>query len=66
MEIPPKAFIQTKNNNKYVYVYTDFYRNDDNKTRNQSLCIGKQMPNTQLMNPNNNYYSYFGIQKEFE
>lgn len=66
VEIPPKAFVQTKNNNKYVYVYTDFYRNDDNKTRNRSLCIGKQISNTQLMNPNNNYYSYFGIQKEFE
>lgn len=65
INIPPKCFLHGKDNNKYVYVYTDFYRNQDNKARNHSLCIGKQIPNTNMMNPNNNYYSYFGIQKEF-
>lgn len=64
VDIPPKSFIQNKDKNKYVYIYTNFYRNNDKKSRNQSLCIGKQIPNTNKMNPNNNYYSYFNIKKE--
>ncbi len=64
--IPPKCFIQSKNNNKYVYAYIDFYRNDDKKPRNHSICIGKQIGDTNMMNPNNNYYSHFGIPKDFE
>ena len=65
VDIPPKSFIQNKDNNKYVYIYTNFYRNNDKKARNHSLCIGKQIPNTNMMNPNNNYYSYFNIKKDF-
>ena len=66
VNIPPKSFIQNKDNNKYVYIYTNFYRNDEKKSRNNSLCIGKQIPNTNKMNPNNNYYSYFNIEKEVD
>ena len=64
--IPPKSFLQGKDNMKYVYVYTNFYRNENKKTRNNSLCIGKQIENTNMMNPNNNYYSYFNIKKDKE
>ena len=64
--IPPKSFIQIKNNNKYVYTYINFYRNNDGKSRNHSLCIGKQISNTNMMIPNNNYYSHFDVQKNIE
>lgn len=63
IDIPPKAFFHKRKDIRYVYIYTKFYRNSDGMARNHSLCIGKKISDTK-MNPNDNYYCYFNIEKE--
>lgn len=69
IDIPTKTFLSKKRKENYVYAYTNFYRNEEGKPRNRSICIGKAIPNTNQMNPNDNYYAYYKIerkQKEYE
>ncbi len=63
VDIPPKTILHKRKNIRYVYIYTKFYRNKDGNARNRSLCIGKQISDTK-MNPNDNYYCHFSIEKE--
>lgn len=65
IDIPKGTFIHKRNNNEYVYVYTKFYRNDDGKSRNKSLCIGKKIDATSKMHPNDNYFLHFKIEKKY-
>ena len=49
--------INKKTGVAYVYLYTDFYRNSDGKTRNKSRSIGiRTSAEENKMHPNDNYY----------
>jgi transposase len=46
---------------KYVYQYTEYFRNEDGKPRNKAKAIGKVEVESNKMIPNSNYYEIFNI-----
>jgi transposase len=49
---------------KYVYQYTQYFRNSDGNPRNKSKSIGKVDAETGKMLPNSNYYAMFSVSPE--
>jgi transposase len=47
---------------KYVYKYTEHYRNAEGKPRNKAISIGKMDMSSGKMIPNSNYYEQFKIE----
>ena len=63
VDIPDRTYRQKKNNVSYIYFYTKFFRSQTGKSRNKSLCIGKEDNETGKMFPNKNFFDLF---KEFK
>ena len=51
-------------NEKYVYKYVKYFRNEDGKPRNKAKAIGKYDEATGKMCPNSNYYEMYKLAPE--
>lgn len=63
VDIPDRTYRQKKNNVSYIYFYTNFFRSQTGKSRNKSLCIGKEDNKTGKIFPNKKFFDLF---KEFK
>ena len=65
-DVPTGIFYHKRNNIKYVYVYTKFYRNKNGKARNNSKCIGKIDNDSGKLIPNDYYFVHYNISNPIE
>jgi len=65
VDIPDDEGIHVKSagvkNEKYVYKYVKYFRNDDGKPRNKAKSIGKYDADSGKMLPNDNYFELYNI-----
>jgi transposase len=65
IDVPSGDGVHTKiagaKGEKYVYKYTQYFRNAEGKPRNRAILIGKLDAETGKMEPNSNYYELFKI-----
>ena len=58
---PERTFVQGKGGTRYVYLYTEFFRNDEGRPRNRSVAIGALCGDDEsMMWPNDNYMDIYG------
>jgi hypothetical protein len=66
VEIPQEKGVHVKQagarNEKYVYAYTEYFRNEEGKARNRSVSIGKFDETTGKMLPNANYFERYRVE----
>ncbi|MDR3204568.1 MAG: hypothetical protein LBV23_07465 [Deltaproteobacteria bacterium] len=66
VDIPAEKGVHVKSagakGEKYVYIYTQYFRNADGNPRNTAKAIGKLDGESGKMIPNSNYYSMFNVQ----
>ncbi|MDR1050248.1 MAG: hypothetical protein LBP95_04050, partial [Deltaproteobacteria bacterium] len=65
VDIPDEKGVHVKSaglkGEKYVYIYTSYFRNKDGDPRNRAKSIGKYDPASGKMYPNKYYYDYYGV-----
>ena len=66
VDIPDHTYRQLnkKTRTEYVYVYTEYFRNENGKARNRSKAIGVFDPDSKRMHPNDNYFKIFEVPME--
>lgn len=65
-DMPTQVFFHKRDNIKYVYVYTKFYRNENGKSRNISKCIGKVDSESGKLIPNDYYFIHYNVSNPIE
>jgi transposase len=65
VDIPNDKGVHVKSagtkNEKYVYKYVKYFRNENGDPRNKAVAIGKLDPDTGRMYPNSNYFDVYQI-----
>ena len=66
VDVPNHTYKQLnkKNGTEYVYIYTEYFRNESGKSRNRSKAIGVFDSESQRMHPNDNYFSIMDVPME--
>ena len=66
VDVPNHTYRQLnkKSGIEYVYIYTEYFRNESGKSRNRSKAIGVYEPESKKMYPNDNYFAIVDVPME--